>query len=49
MEFATLIAAVVAGVTGLLNTISIILVNGNVDRLTGRVDVLQDAVMKRHP
>ena len=49
MEIATLIAAVVAGVTGLLNTVAIILVNGNVDRLTGRVDVLQDAVMKQRP
>ncbi len=49
MEIATLIAAVVGGVTGLVNTIAIILVNGKVDRLTGRVDVLQDAVMKRRP
>ena len=49
VEIATLIAAVVGGVTGLVNTIAIILVNGKVDRLTGRVDVLQDAVMKRQP
>lgn len=49
MEIATLIAAVVGGVTGLVNTVAIILVNGKVDRLTGRVDVLQDAVMKRPP
>ena len=47
MEIATLIAAVVGGVTGLVNTVAIILVNGKVDRLTGRVDVLQEAVMKR--
>ena len=37
------------GVTGLVNTVAIILVNGKVDRLTGGVDVLQDAVMKRQP
>ena len=49
VEIATLIAAVVGGVTGLVNTIAIILVNAKVDRLTGRVDVLQDAVMKRQP
>ena len=49
MEIATLIVAVVRGVTGLVNTIAIILVNGKVDRLTGRVDVLQDAVMKGQP
>ena len=49
VEIATLIAAVIAGVTGLVNTVAIILVNGKVDRLTGRVDVLQDAVMKRRP
>lgn len=47
MEIATLVAAVIGGVTGLVNTVAIILVNGNVDRLTGRVDVLQEAVMKR--
>lgn len=47
MEIATLIAAVVGGVTGLVNTVAIILVNSKVDRLTGRVDVLQEAVMKR--
>ena len=49
MEIATLIAAVVRGVTGLVNTIAIILVNGKVDRLTGRADVLQDAVVKGQP
>ena len=49
VEVATLIAAVVGGVTGLVNTVATILVNGKVDRLTGRVDVLQDAVMKRQP
>ena len=49
MEVATLIAAVVGGVTGLVNTIAIILLNGKVGRLTGGVDVLQDAVMKRRP
>ena len=47
MEIATLIAAVVGGVTGLVNAIAVILVNGKVDRPTGRVDVLQEAVMKR--
>lgn len=47
MEIATLIAAVVGGVTGLVNAVAVILVNGKVDRLTGRVDVLQEAVMKR--
>ena len=47
MEIATLIAAVVGGVTGLVNTVAIILVNSKVDRLTGRVDVLQETVMKR--
>ena len=47
MEIATLIAAVIAGVTGLVNTVAVILMNGKVDRLTGRVDVLQEAVMKR--
>ena len=41
------IAAVVGGVTGLVNTVAVILVNGKVDRLTGRVDVLQEAVTKR--
>ena len=49
VDVATLIAAVVGGVTGLVNTVAIILVNGKVDRLTGRVGVLQDAVMKRWP
>ena len=49
VEIATLIAAVIAGVTGLVNTVAIILVNGKVDRLNGRVDVLQDAVMKPRP
>ena len=49
VEIATLIVAVAGGVTGLVNTIAIILVNGKVDRLTGRVDVLQDAVMKGQP
>ena len=49
LEIATLIAAVIASVTGLVNTVAIILVNGKVDRLTGRVDVFQDAVMKRRP
>lgn len=47
MEIATLIVAVIGGITGLVNTFAIILVNGKVDRLTGRVDVLQEAVMKR--
>lgn len=47
MEIATLIAVVVGGVTGLVNTVAIILVNDKVDRLTDRVDVLQEAVMKR--
>ena len=47
MEIATLIAAVVGGVTGFVNTVAIILVNGKVDRLTGRVDILREAVMKR--
>lgn len=47
MEIATLIAAVIGGITGLVNTFATILVNGKVDRLTGRVDVLQEAVMKR--
>ena len=49
VEIATLIAAVVGGVTGLVNTVAIILVNGKVDRLTGRVDLLQVAVTKRQP
>ena len=49
MEIATLTVAVVGGVTGLVNTVAIILVSGKVDRLTGCVDVLQDAVMKRQP
>ena len=47
MEIATLIAAVIGGVTGLVNAVAVILVNGKVDRLTGRVDVLQEAVMQR--
>ena len=47
MEIATLIAAVIGGVTGLVNAVAVILVNSKVDRLTGRVDVLQEAVMKR--
>ena len=47
MEIATPIAAVIGGVTGLVKTVAIILVNGKVDRLTDRVDVLQEAVMKR--
>ena len=47
MEIATLIAAVIGGITGLVNTFAIILANGKVDRLTGRVDVLQEAVMTR--
>lgn len=47
MEIATLIAAVVGGATGLVNAVAVILVNGKVDRLTGRVDVLQEAVMQR--
>ena len=35
------------GVTGLVNAVAVILVNGKVDRPTGRVDVLQEAVTKR--
>ena len=47
MEIATLIAAVVGGATGLVNAVAIILVGSKIDRLTGRVDVLREAVMKR--
>ena len=41
------VAAVVGGVTGLVNTVAVILVNGKGDRPTGRVDVLREAVTKR--
>ena len=47
MEIATLIAAVIGSVTGFINAVAVILMNNKVDRLTGRVDVLQEAVMKR--
>ena len=47
MEIATLIAAVIGGVTGIVNAVAVILMNGKVDRLTGCVDVLQEAVSGR--
>ena len=47
VEIVTMIAALVGAVAGLLAVVGLLIVNGKVDRLTGRVDVLQDAMMRR--
>lgn len=41
MELATLVLSLLAALTGVINTVVILVVNGKLDRLTGRVDTLE--------
>ena len=41
MELTTLVLSLVGAVTGLINMVVILAVNGKLDRLTGRVDSLE--------
>ena len=41
MELATLVLSLLAALTGVINTVVILVVHGKLDRLTGRVDALE--------
>ena len=43
MEMTTLVLSLVGALTGLINMVVILAVNGKLDRLTGRVDSLERA------
>ena len=41
LELATLVLSLLAALTGVINTVVILVVNGKLDRPTGRVDTLE--------
>ena len=47
MELLTTIAACTGALTGLVSAIGVLIVNSKVDRLTGRVDTLEKAVLTK--
>lgn len=47
VELFTAIAAAVGALAGMVNGVGLLIVNGKVDRLTGRVDTLEKAVLTK--
>ena len=47
MELLTAIAACTGALTGTVSAIGVLVVNSKVDRLTGRVDTLEKAVLTK--
>lgn len=47
MELFTAVAAAVGALAGMVNGVGLLIVNGKVDRLTGRVDTLEKAVLTK--
>ena len=47
MELLTTIAACTGALTGLVSAVGVLIVNGKVDRLAGRVDTLEKTVIAK--